>query len=393
MTALCRIKHQVGGMHAIHLDKHEVMSRSRLTIPILIFLILSACIEDFEFDGISAGEGIVVEGFISNQSYNDLLSLPLSPRYFTLKLSNVGEVENVRNEPVLGAKIELHQDNSVVYDYAEIEGGEYGLFYETFRAEPGSEYHLEITLADGRKIVSEIQTLEREMDMGTFSLEEDINVDYENIRGEVSITEQEGINFYVTTLANETEEPIYYKWDLSITWIFSADLLEDNHPLKFCWATSENYYQQFQLLEDYKGGVQNELFFLKTKNSRLNHGFSVLVRQMGMSPDYHLFYKEVQKQLDQSELFATPPYNIKSNLSSGDIEVFGYFGVVNEDFGRWYFDKDKIDNYGGWVDDLCELGPPWAAYCFDCREWTYDDRPVTSYMPDWWDPIYFNKNP
>ncbi|MEP3387342.1 MAG: DUF4249 domain-containing protein [Reichenbachiella sp.] len=369
------------------------MSRSRLTIPILIFLILSACIEDFEFDGISAGEGIIVEGFISDQSYNDLLLLPLPARYFTLKLSNVGEVENVRNEPVLGAKIELHQDNNVVYDYAEIEGGEYGLFYEAFRAEPGSEYHLEITLADGRQIVSEIQTLEREMDMGSFSLEEGINVDYENIRGEVSITEQEGINFYVTTLVNETEEPIYYKWDLTITWIFNAQLAEDNSPIKYCWATSKNFYKEYQLLEDQNGGVQNELFFLKTKSSRLNHGYTVLVRQTVMNSGYYTFWNEVEKQLNQSELFAAPPYNIASNLTSDDIEVFGYFGVVNETFGRWYFDKDEVDNYGGWVNDQCIFGGPWAPWCFDCRAWAYDDRPVTPGMPEWWDTKYFRTKP
>ena len=365
----------------------------RLTLLSMIAVTLQACIEDFEFEGISKGEGIVVEGFISNQSYNDLLALPLSARYFTLKLSNVGEVENTRNEPVLGAKVELHQDNGVVYDYAEIQNGEYGVFYEDFKAEQGRNYHLEITLNDGRKITSEIQALPGDMDIGSFSVVEQTKLDYENVLGEVSIAEQEGIGFNVTTLSNDSDDPIYYKWDLSITWIFSADLVEDNHPLKFCWATSQNSYQEFQLLEDHNGNIQNELFFLKTKNSRLNHGFSVLIRQMTMSHEYYTFYNEVQKQLDQSELFASPPYNIKSNLSSDDSEVYGFFGVVNEDFERWYFDKNEIDNYGGWVDDLCEFGPRWAAYCFDCREWTYDDDHVTPYPPDWWDPLYFAMRP
>ncbi|MEP3387340.1 MAG: DUF4249 domain-containing protein [Reichenbachiella sp.] len=366
---------------------------TKLIFLLLVATTLVSCVEDFEFDGISKREGIVVEGLISNQSYNDLLALPLSTRHFTIKISNVGEVENERNEPVLGAKIELHQDNGVVYDYAEIGNGEYGLFYENFKAEKGRNYHLEITLADGRSITSEMQTLPREMGIGSFSTVEQTKLDYENVLGEVGIAEQEGISFNVTTLTNDSSDPVYYKWDLSITWIFSADLLEDNHPLKFCWATSQNYFKEYQLLKDEDGNIRNELFFLKTRNSRLNHGFSVLVRQMTMSPGYHFFWSEVQKQLDQSELFASPPYNIRSNLSSDDVAVYGYFGVVNEDFKRWYFDKSKINNYGGWVDDHCEFGPRWAAYCFDCREWTYDDDQVTPYAPKWWDLLFFDIRP
>ncbi|WP_420583219.1 DUF4249 domain-containing protein [Reichenbachiella sp.] len=370
------------------------MNRFQLTISILIFLTLGSCIEDFEFDGVSAGEGIVVEGFITNQSYNDLIPLPLPARYFTLKLSNVGELDNVRNEPVLGAKIELHQDDGVVYDYAEIENGEYGLFYEDFKADEAHGYHLEITLADGKKITSEIQTLEKGMDMGSFSLVEGTKLDYENIREEVSIAEQEGISFYVTTLANELSEPVYYKWDLEITWIYNAALAADNSPIKYCWATSKYFFQEYQLLEDYEGGIANELFFLKTKGSRLNHGYSVLIRQTVMNSKYYTFWKEVEKQLNQSELFATPPYNIESNLSSDDTNVFGYFGVVNETFGRWYFDESEISNYGGWInDERCSFGPPFAPWCFDCRVLAYDDSPVQSSMPDWWDPIYFRKNP
>ena len=69
------------------------MNRFWLAIPFLMTLVLGACIEDFEFEGISVKEGVVVEGYITNQSYNDLLALPAPTRYFTLKLSNVGDLE------------------------------------------------------------------------------------------------------------------------------------------------------------------------------------------------------------------------------------------------------------------------------------------------------------
>ncbi len=370
------------------------MNRFWLTIPFLMILVLGACIEDFEFEGISVREGVVVEGYITNQSYNDLLALSVPTRYFTLKLSNVGDLENVRNRPVLGAKIELHQDDGVVYDYAEMGDGEYGLFYEDFKADIGRGYHLEITLPDGKKVISEIETLEKEMEMGAFSLVEGTKLNYENIRGEVSIVEQEGIDFYVTTLDNELTEPVYYKWDMVITWVYNAALAEDNNPLKYCWASSRYFFKEYQLLEDRDGGIAKELFFLETQGSRFNHGYSVLIRQTVMNSGYYTFWKEVEKQLNQSELFATPPYNIESNLSSDEIDVFGFFGVVNEEFGRWYFDEKEISNYGGWVnDERCAFGPPYPPWCFDCTTLAYEDSPVSSTMPDWWDPIYFRKNP
>lgn len=358
-----------------------------------MFIVTSACVEDFEFEGVSFGEGVVVEGYISNQSYNDILAQPFSPRYFTLRLSNVGEVKNTRNQPILGASVELHQDNGVVYDYAEIGGGQYGLFYEDFKVVPGIGYHLEIKLADGIEVLSEIQSVGNEIGMGEFSFLEQKKQQYRNTLGEVSIEEKEGISFFVTTLPNETSEPLYYRWNLDITWVFNAKLAADNSPTKFCWATSKNLFKDYQVLEDYDGGVASELFFLETRSSRLNHGYSALIHQMVMNKGYYTFWNELKKQQNQSELFATPPYNVASNLSSDDIEVYGYFGVVNEEFGRWYFDKDEIDNYGGWVDDHCIVGGPWPAYCFDCQAWTYDDSTVIYGPPSWWNPIYFRSRP
>lgn len=352
---------------------------------LFVNLTVSACVEAYEFPIASeVKEGIAVEGFVSNMSYNDLLPLPQPARYFTVKVFNLGKVKNLRNSPVEGAEIELHDSMGEVYDYAEIDNGEYGLFYEDFKAQEGRTYKIIIRLSTGVVIESDFEVLPSAMPLGEVHIEELIEEKYDNVKGEQVIVELEGMNLNITTEPNKSNAPKYYKWDFMTTWIFNARRADDQSPVKYCWATSKYYLEEFVLLEDVKGDTKAELFFLETLNPRLNHGFSVLIRQTLMSEDYYSFWNEILKQKSQSELFAPPPYNIHTNVSSDELEVFGYFAVVDEKYTRWYFDKHEVENYGGHV-ETCHDAPSYPLSCYDCREFTYDG-PATHITPTWWSP-------
>lgn len=348
-----------------------------------------SCVEDFEFNVPSDGDGIVVEGYISNQSYDDLLPLPMDTRYFEVSMKYISEVKNVRDEPVLEANIELHTSKGEVYDYAEIGEGKYGLFYSDFKVMDDRDYHLEITLSDGVKITSEVAHMPASQPIGELKIEETTKSVYEHVIDDLLISEKEGIDLKVETAMNDSDTPYYYKWDFYSTYIFTAFLAEENSPYRYCWASSIYYFQDFKLLADVNGGTMTDLFFLETDNSKLNVGFSVLIRQMMMSKGYYQFMNDIQIQGEQSELFAKPPYNLVSNLQSDDIAVYGYFGVVNEDFHRWYFDKDEVSNYGGYKEGCVFDGvpPPYPASCFNCLSFTYDGS-YNNQSPSWWDRKY-----
>lgn len=348
-----------------------------------------SCVEDFEFDVPSDGTGIVVEGFISDLSYTDQMAYPLDPQIFELALRYTSDVTNVRDEAVLGAQIELRNSAGEVYDYAEIGEGRYGLFYADVKVQPGLEYQIVITLQDGAVIESEMQAAPDRSEVGDLYLEETKKSVYEYRRDELLISEKDGINLNIQTASNDSESPYYYKWDFFTTYIFTSFLADNNSPFKYCWASSLYYYKEYKLLEDTRGNATTNLFFLETDNIKLNEGFSVLIRQMKMSKGYYQFMNDVQIQGEQSELFAQPPYNLVSNLHSEDVNVYGYFGVVSEDYKRWYFEKDEVSNYPGYKEGcvFVDVPPPYPAHCFNCLQFSYDG-PVTNERPSWWDLRY-----
>ncbi|WP_420583218.1 DUF4249 domain-containing protein [Reichenbachiella sp.] len=359
---------------------------------IIALLCNISCVEDFKFDVPSDVKGIVVEGYISNLSYSDQLAYPKDPAIFELGLRYTSDVTNVRDEPVLGAQIELHGSSGEVYDYAEIGEGRYGLFYGEVKALPGLEYQIIITLEDGTEIYSEMTGLPESSPVGDLFIEEASQSVYEYRRDELVISEKNGINLNIKTAPNNSGSPYYYKWDFITTFIKTAFLAGDNSPFRYCWTSSIYYYKDYKLLEDLKGNAPSSLFFLDTNNSRLNEGFSVMIRQMKMPKGYYQFMKDLQVQGEQSELFAKPPFNLVSNLHSDEINVFGYFGVVQEDYKRWYFDKDEVSNYGGYKKGCVfdDVPPPYPASCFNCLQYSYDG-PVSNEAPIWWDSRYSPK--
>lgn len=356
-------------------------------IAILFLLGLGpSCVEDYQFDVPTDATGISVEGSISNLSYNDMLALPMQPRYFELKLRRVSRVTNVRDEPVLGARIELRSSANEFYDYAEIGEGKYGLFYEDFKALPDREYSILIELSNGVTAESNMEVLPNPVSTGELSFEELSKPVYQNLDGELTIIEKPGINMQLKTLPNQYDSPVYYRWDYTSTYIINSPLAPEGSPVKYCWVTSQYYLQEYELLEDANGDSPATLFFLPTHGSPYNEGFSVMIRQSILSQRYFQYVKDIKAQQEQSELFAKPPYNLDSNLKSEGINVYGFFTVINEEFKRWYFDKNEISNYGGF-EPICYLDapPPIPEYCFNCLRLVVDGS-VVNQRPWWWNP-------
>lgn len=357
---------------------------------ILTLSVFIGCVEPFQFDVSDEPQGIVVDGYISDLSYNDLLSYPQDSRYFELNLKYVSTVKNVRDEKILGARVELTADDGEVWDYAEIGEGAYGLFYEDFKVEPGRQYSLTITLPNGTVINSDMESLPESNDMGGLSISEKTKQVYENTGGETQIEEIRGIDVVIETLANDLSVNAYYKWDYLTTWLYNAEKADDGSPVKYCWNTTEFYFPDYTLLEDKNGNARTELFFLETFNADLNEGFSVLVRQSALSRDHFTFWSDIKSQENQGDLFAPPPYNTTSNLFVGDAEVsvYGFFGVISEKFTRWYYDPGLL-SYKPVSPEACpepspDVPPPrFPASCFNCLEKGYEGF-ATNAKPWWW---------
>ena len=74
---------------------------------LLLFISFTSCVERYEFVVINNTEGIVIESFISNKSFNNTLEYPSDGRYFSVKISKTSDVKNVKVEKLSGAKVSL----------------------------------------------------------------------------------------------------------------------------------------------------------------------------------------------------------------------------------------------------------------------------------------------
>ena len=122
------------------------------------------------------------------------------------------------------------------------------------------------------------------------------------------------------------------------------------------------------------------------RNAKLYVKYSALIVQHAMNEDYYSFWKEMQEQNEEGAIFDKPPFNLHTNFHSlgGDKKVSGYFGVVQEQAKRWYFDiKDLSYHVENTAKADCQIPftdtPP---ECFDCREYSFGI--VTNVKPQWW---------
>ncbi|MEO9964274.1 MAG: DUF4249 family protein [Reichenbachiella sp.] len=372
-----------------------MMNRGGVIFSILVLLglvLINACVENFKFETKSEASVLVIESFISDQSYNDLLTQPLDPRYFQVKLSSTSRVTNILDQAVTDAEVSLIDESNEHWDYSEDEDGIYRLYFETFRAETDKQYKLRIVLSDGKVYESTYEGLPADVSSGGIVLEEKTIRDYRVVSGESRIVDVDGLAIKLKTARNNTDqELIYNRWDFETTYGFVARLLPtQTDPNYKCWVTEELYYNDFVIAKETLGDAEHEMFFFDSKDENLHEGFSVLIRHQMMNELNYQFWEDLDNQKKQADVFAPPPYNLISNLSAVDHdgEVYGYFGVVREKYYRWTFSPDMLSYPVVYPEDLknsCNIPrPPFS--CYDCRYVNLVSRSrVTNNKPIWWD--------
>lgn len=367
----------------------------RLLLFSLLFLFLTlACVEPYEFDVENEQPNLVVEGYISDISYEESKEFPSDGRYFTIFLHYAGDVGNRRDLSATNATVYLESDSGEKWTYMEKEAepGKYVLFLNGFEAEEGKAYKLHIELPNEERYESDWQSLPTSTlaTIGNVGFEEVEKQLYKVQAGKQVVETIKGINVFVDLPENNTGSTTFYRWKFTPTWIYIAPLVSPNGPNYKCWVTSRYYLADYALQKDRRGGYRKNLFFIETiRNDRLFERFSLLITQQAMSEDFFYFWKEMKEKAEGNSLFDTPPYNLQTNIhaKSGKGKVSGYFGVVEERAIRWYF---SIEDLSYWVDNplkadclvVYKPGDPPSPPCLSCEEYIFGE--ASTVMPGWW---------
>lgn len=357
----------------------------------LLYLLMLGCIEPYEFVVEDKEPRLVVEGFISDKSYNETLLYPSNGRYFTVKLSYTSDVTNEWGQNVSGASVQLIDNHGNQISYVNIGDGSYSILDPDFKAEEGREYKLKITLSADEIYESSWESLPSivQGEMGEIGFDELEKLVYKYQSGEKVVENVSGINVTIQVPEQNADEPIYYKWNFTPHWIFVAPLPTPQSPVKKCWVESPYYLSNYTLQEDYiGGGYRKNLFFMETfKNERIFEDFSVLVKQEVLSKNYYFFLKEMQEQSQGALLSDKPPYNLETNFQAlnNAKKVIGYFSITSENAKRWYFNRfDLSYSVENKLRESCMGTPPFVPPpgCHSCLD--YQNGEPSTIKPSWW---------
>ena len=226
-------------------------------------LFLFGCIEPVDIDlGIDKPQ-LVVEGLISNISFEDRIQLPQTAQPFYVRLSYTREVGNEKNPVISDAVITLHTDSGKSWDYAWSDTYERYLLLDTnFAAQPDEEYHIEIELSDGKRYESEPERMIESPRIGQVSWATDTRLISDESVSETLLIEQRGVQVSIDVPARSDNKKYYYWWDVTPSWVFVASLLPEDHPRKTCYVTNDFYFDKINLEVDRRGGYAKDLFFL-----------------------------------------------------------------------------------------------------------------------------------
>ena len=308
------------------------------------FMSLYACIEEYrpEIEYIESNK-YVVYGELTTEEENHIISVALAsaiqePQYIPLYDCNVRIVDMSGN----------------TFGGNEIGEGEYIIRIPPESLLPGMAYRLEINTPAGTNLVSEYEEL---LDSPVIDSVYYIRESKPTNDPEFFI---EGIRFYLNLDARDVEN-VFYKFDVIETFEYHSmfplefyydgvmhEVVPPDYSHMVCWTTKqikdifilntselqENAYKQFSL------------HFVDNTSQRLEHGYSLLVKQYAISKDGYIFWDQLRKNnLERGGMYETQPLPAKGNLvnlTNPKQSVLGYFQVSSVKTKR-IFVKDVPD--------------------------------------------------
>lgn len=223
-----------------------------------VFLIVFSCIEPYTFVVLDNTPALVVEGYISDKSFDDTRAYPSDGRFFTIRLTSTTDVTNVSPEPVTDANVILlsDADEEWVYQHSGNQPGVYILNDSAFKAVPGVQYRIRIITED-EDYESSWQSMPdvQVPPIGTVAFRETESQKYLVEAGKNVLRTVKEVESYIAVKPNTTARSIYYHWRFTPMWVYIAPLSPSaSRPGHTCWATSKDYLKTFALQVDIAGG-------------------------------------------------------------------------------------------------------------------------------------------
>ncbi|MCD6089909.1 MAG: DUF4249 domain-containing protein [Bacteroidales bacterium] len=337
------------------------MLRNKIIVFILALGFLSACIKPYtpKIDTETSSK-IVVSGKLTNtdeywQSITLSKSIPLNENIF---------------EKLTGCEVSIWDENGNEYKAFESQSspGIYMFHIDKENIKVGTAYHIHILTPDGDELQSEpeIMTKVGEIKPPQYKIDSIYNGAYKYYtRGLQFFLDIEGdetsSNYYlielVSTYEHHASYPREWYYDGVIHHIYPPD-----SSLMTCWTTARVPEIMTLSTENLSANKFHNfsLHFVPLNRDYLTYGYSLLVRQVGLSRKAFIYWESVRLNNNQNaSLYNKQPVdtqgNIK-NLTHPEKEVLGFFSASAISEQRIFIDAMPTNPFPGCLPEVIEHG-------------------------------------
>jgi len=344
------------------------MFKNKIIYSIFSLLFLSACIKPFAPDIDSeVASKIVVSGKITDKE-----------GYQTISLSKSLLISDLNNIPVTNCTISIWDNEGNEFAMEEYQKGEYRVWMNKEDLKIGTAYHIQIFTPDGEELISEPDIMPEvaQIQIPNYRVDSLYNGAY-NVH-------DKGLRFFIDIDGDENNSS-FYSFELDATyehhagydreWYYDGAVNElgrftgrvyhiypPDSSLYFCWTTervfelillstenlSENKFHNF------------DLHFVSFRADYLTFGYSLLLRQIGLSKEAYLYWENMKKNNNQNaDLYGKQPVDIQGNIKNAtnpEKEVLGFFQASAISELRIFIEPQATN-----PNPICapeELGPP-----------------------------------
>lgn len=341
---------------------------------LLAFLLLAAtlgCIDETTLDVTGAEGTIVVDGLIGD-----------SLRVYTIEVNEsavVGVGTEYIHPPISGAQVTVVSDAGERIVFAETDPGHYEAEMAT---ENGRSYHVEVTLPNGRRIVSAPEVSRpspaiAEVQVKPVSREVQTSAGF--------FTSEQFIDLSATVDLSEADEPVFLRWRFEGEYEFREWVDQPAFP-KNCYVGHRIGFNNLPLLDsrDFEAGpVDTDVLLSLPFDYKFSYNYGYNIFQYRISRREYDYWRAVQDVTSvDGSFFDPPPGTVRGNLRFEDDEealVLGYFSVSGTTYVRRFTNTNELQIP---AQRHCQVWPPSSRPdgCTNCLEL----RRSTDVKPGYW---------
>jgi len=307
----------------------DEMIRIRYIFYAMVLLLTTACIKSFspEIRGSDANKYVVM-GRIT-----DIDSLQ------NINISRTASINKPEYIPVTGCKVMVYDNKGNEFDATDMGDGNYTLWMDPLLVKAGNAFRIDITSPSGDHIISDYDTV--------YSCPPIDSVYYQrkDIEGATPGDLTLGIQFYADMTGTDADSK-FYLWEEHETWEYHTEypiewwydgevhhVVPPDSSKMVCWSTRISpyiYTLSTQILTENRY-TMIPLHYVDNHGTRLQYGYSLLVKQFALSEAAYLFWERMESNSKQEGgLYETQPLPVKGNLQNltrPDADVLGFFGA------------------------------------------------------------------